>query len=116
VRGETLRSGIRNPVNSIWNKEELPQQRKKSIIVPTYKKGDKTEGSSCLGIPLLSTSYPIVSSILLSRLSPYADEIIIWPQETIYITSNPRGKITQYTDFVTVTVLRKSRLPALPFC
>jgi hypothetical protein len=28
---------------SMWNKEELPWQRKKSLIVPIYKKGDKTD-------------------------------------------------------------------------
>jgi hypothetical protein len=29
-------------INSIWNKEELPDQWKESIIVQIYKKGDKT--------------------------------------------------------------------------
>jgi hypothetical protein len=27
----------------IWNKEELPQQWKESIIMPIYKKGGKTD-------------------------------------------------------------------------
>jgi hypothetical protein len=27
----------------IWNKEKLPQQWKESIIVPIYKKGNKTD-------------------------------------------------------------------------
>jgi hypothetical protein len=26
-----------------WNKEELPDQWKESIIAPTHKKGDKTD-------------------------------------------------------------------------
>jgi hypothetical protein len=39
---ETLLSEIHNLINSIWNKEELPQQWKESIIVPIYKKGGKT--------------------------------------------------------------------------
>jgi hypothetical protein len=30
-------------IHSIWNKEELPQQWKESIILPIYKKGDKTD-------------------------------------------------------------------------
>jgi hypothetical protein len=32
--GETLRSEIRKLINSIWNKEEWPQQWKESITVP----------------------------------------------------------------------------------
>jgi len=30
-------------MNSVWNKEELSQQWKESIIVPSYKNSDKTE-------------------------------------------------------------------------
>jgi hypothetical protein len=37
--GETLLSAIHKLVNSIWNKEELPDQWKYSIIVPIHKKG-----------------------------------------------------------------------------
>jgi hypothetical protein len=39
--GETLRSEVHKFIPTIWNKEELPQQWKESIIVPIYKKGDK---------------------------------------------------------------------------
>jgi hypothetical protein len=40
--GETLRYEIHKLIHSIWNKEELPQQWKESIIVPIYDKGNKT--------------------------------------------------------------------------
>jgi hypothetical protein len=63
-------------INSIWNKEELPDQWKESIIVPVHKKCDKTDCSNYRGTSLLSTSYKMLSNILLSRLSPYIDEII----------------------------------------
>jgi hypothetical protein len=56
--------------------EELLQQPKESIIAPVYKKGDKAERSNYRGISLLSTTYRIVFNIILSRLSPYIDEII----------------------------------------
>jgi hypothetical protein len=39
--GETLYSEINRLICSIWNKEELPQQWKESIIILIYKKGDK---------------------------------------------------------------------------
>jgi hypothetical protein len=54
----------------------LPEQWKESIIVPIYKKGDKTDCSNYRGISLLPTKYKILSNILLSRLTPYAEEII----------------------------------------
>jgi hypothetical protein len=40
---ETLLSAIHKLINSIWNKEEFPDQWKECIIVPIHKKGDKTD-------------------------------------------------------------------------
>jgi hypothetical protein len=73
--GSKICSEIHKLINSIWNKEELPQQWKESIIVPVYKKSDKTDCSNYHGISLLSTTYNILSNILLSKLTPYAEEI-----------------------------------------
>jgi hypothetical protein len=73
--GEILVSVVHNLITSIWNKEELPDQWKESIIVPIHKIGDKTDCNNYRGISLLSTSYNILTNILLSRLSPYLDEI-----------------------------------------
>jgi hypothetical protein len=44
--GETLRSEIHKLIKLIWNKEELPDQWKESIVVPIYKKGDKSDCSN----------------------------------------------------------------------
>jgi hypothetical protein len=52
--GEMLLSAIHKLVTSIWNKEQLPDQWKESIIVPLHKKGDKTECNNYCGISLLS--------------------------------------------------------------
>ena len=72
-----LRSKIHKLINSIWDKEELPVEWKESITVRIYKKGDKTDRSNSRGISLLSATYKILSNILLSRLTPYAEEIIV---------------------------------------
>jgi hypothetical protein len=71
-----LLSAIHKLINSVWNKEELPDQWNESIIAPVHKKGDKTDCNNYCGISLLSTSYNILSNILLSKLSLYTDEII----------------------------------------
>jgi hypothetical protein len=66
---ETLYSEIHKLIFSIWNKEELPQQWKESIIIPIYKKGGNI-------VIILSTAYKILSNILLARLTPYVNEVI----------------------------------------
>jgi hypothetical protein len=69
--GEILLSAIHNLINSVWNKKELPNQWKVSITVKVHKKGDKTgcNTRNYSVISLLSTSYKMLSNILLSRLS-----------------------------------------------
>ena len=74
--GRTSRSEIHKIITSVWNKEEMPEEWKESIIVPIYKNGDKTDRNNYRGISFLSTMYKILSNILLSRLTPYAAEII----------------------------------------
>jgi len=41
--GRTIHTEIHKLINSIWNKEKLPEQWKESIIVPVYKNGDRTD-------------------------------------------------------------------------
>jgi hypothetical protein len=65
---------IHKLIYSIWNKEELPDQWKRSIIVPVHKKGDETDFNNYCGISVLSTSYTVLSDIF-SWLSLYIDEI-----------------------------------------
>jgi hypothetical protein len=74
--GKTSRSEIHKLINSICNKEELPEHWRESTLIPIYKKGDKTDCSNYRGISLLSAAYKILSNILLARLTPYAEEII----------------------------------------
>ena len=67
---KTIRSEIYKLINSIFNKEEFPEEWKESIIVPIYKKGDETDCSNYRGISLLPTRYKILSNTLLSWLTP----------------------------------------------
>jgi hypothetical protein len=76
AEGRKFRGEIHRLIISIWNKEKLPEEWKESIIVPIYKKGDKTGCNNQRGVSFLPTMYKILSNILLSRLIPYAEEII----------------------------------------
>jgi hypothetical protein len=73
--GSAIHFEVYKLINCIWDKEELPEQWKESVTVPVYKKEDKADHSDYRGISLLSTTYKILSNIL-SRLTPYAEEII----------------------------------------
>jgi hypothetical protein len=75
AEGEILHSEIHKLIMLIWNKEELPHQWKEPIVVPIPKKVDRTDCRNIRGISFLSTSYKILSNILLSRLIPYVYEI-----------------------------------------
>jgi len=74
--GRTIFLEIHKLITSIWKKEELPEEWKESIIVPIHKKGVKIDCNNYRGISLLPTTYKILYNILLSRLIPYAKEII----------------------------------------
>jgi len=58
------------------NKDELPEEWKESIIVPVYKKCDKTDFNNYRGITVLPSTYKILSNILLSMITPKAEKII----------------------------------------
>ena len=61
--GDKLYEEIHKLIVLIWNKEELPQEWKESIIIPIHKKGDRMDCNNYRGISLLSTSYKILSNI-----------------------------------------------------
>ena len=64
-RCRPIRYEIHTLIISFWNKEELPEEWKESIIVPIYKKGDKTDCSNYRGISLSLTNYKLLSIIIL---------------------------------------------------
>jgi hypothetical protein len=45
-RSKLLRVGMHKLIISVWMKEELPEQWKDYIIVPTYKKGGRTDSTN----------------------------------------------------------------------
>ena len=73
--GRTIRYEIHKLTVSIFNKE-VPEEWKESNIVPIYKKVDKRDGSNYRGISLLPSIFKVLTTVLLSRLTPYAEEIL----------------------------------------
>jgi hypothetical protein len=56
--GRIIRSEIHTLIISTWNKKELPEQWKESIIVPIYMKGEKTDCSNYHFCQLHTKFYP----------------------------------------------------------
>jgi hypothetical protein len=57
ARGRTIRCESHKLIISIWNKEELPEEWKESIILLIYKKGAKIDCSNYRG-QLCTKFYP----------------------------------------------------------
>jgi len=55
--GKTIHSEIHKLIISVWNKEELSEEWKESIIVSIYNKGDKIDCSNYRGICELRTKF-----------------------------------------------------------
>jgi hypothetical protein len=72
------------------------------ICRTSSQKGDKTGCSYYRGISLLSASYKILSNVLLSRLIPYAHEIIGYGQ-----CGFGRNRSTTYQIFYIRQILEK---------
>jgi hypothetical protein len=73
--GDTLRLDIHRPINYDWNKEELSQQWKESVILFICKKGDKSDCSK-LQRDIIVTNYIVYFNTLISRLSPYVTKLL----------------------------------------
>jgi hypothetical protein len=46
AKGRTIRPETNKLINSVWNKEELHEEWKESVVLPICKKGDKTDFSN----------------------------------------------------------------------
>jgi hypothetical protein len=60
-------------IRKIWVTETIPDDWKTSVIIPLFKKGDRTVCNKHRGISLLATAYKIMESVMLKRLQPEAE-------------------------------------------
>jgi len=81
-----IRSEIHILINSIWNKKELPEEWKKSIILSIYKKCDKTYIRNNTGLSLFSKTYssiqhPVVKVNSICRRNYWGSSVWISKQQ-----------------------------------
>jgi hypothetical protein len=73
ARGETLLSEIHKLINSVWNKEELPDHREESIIVQIYKRAIKSIVELSWDITVINLKQNFIKYPF-PRLSPHAEQ------------------------------------------
>jgi len=67
---KAVREGLKEilTIRMVWKEGNIPEDWRKSIIVPLYKKGDKEKSENYRGILLLYAVYKIYTEILRNRL------------------------------------------------
>lgn len=82
IPAELLKTGCFGVVRAIhgimlriWEQEDLPEEWRRSIICPIYKKGDRLRCENYRGISLLCTAYKILAKILKSRIKSHMERI-----------------------------------------
>ena len=64
-------------ISSVWHKGVVPEDWKKALIVPLFKKGDPTDIDNYRGISLLSLPGKVFAIILKFRLQDWADAMLM---------------------------------------
>jgi hypothetical protein len=61
--GNKVINAINNLITLIWGLKQIPDERKKNLICPLQKKGDKLSCENHRGIALLCTTYKVLTNI-----------------------------------------------------
>jgi len=74
--GEEGMQALFSLCHKIWQKEEFPEEWKRSIILPIHKKKDKLQCDNYRGISLLCHSQKLMASVMLQRIKARTEEIL----------------------------------------
>lgn len=61
-------------MRKIWEEGNMPEDWKKSILVPLYKRGDKEKMENYRGISLLCSAYKVHAELLRRKLEVEVEE------------------------------------------
>ena len=71
-----VRNKLLKIMNMIFEKGEAPNDFRKTLIKPLYKKGDKSECCNYQGINLVSVGSKLLSNMILTRLRDAVDKVL----------------------------------------
>ena len=87
----------------IFEKREVPNDFRKTLMKPLYKKGDKSECRNYRGISLISVGSKLLSNMILFRLRDAVDKIL-WEEQCGF--RKGRGSVDQF--FTLRLIIEKS--------
>jgi len=75
-----LRSKLVNLLKQAWKGNKIPEDWRRSIVVPLYKRGDKNVPSNYRGISLLCSAYKVFAEIIRRRLEEKTERRRLLPE------------------------------------
>jgi len=75
-----LKSSLVMLLKQIWKDNEIPENWRKDIVVPLYKRGDKNVPSNYRDISLLCTAYKILAEVIRRRLKEETERRKLLPE------------------------------------
>lgn len=74
--GSVLKNKLLEVINRIFLEGEVPEDFRRTLITPVYKKGDKTECLNYRGISLISIGSKVLGMMILLRLRQAIDNVL----------------------------------------
>lgn len=77
--GMLLKFRLLHLMNECWQRCTIPDEWLDSLIIPCFKKGDRSKCHNCRGICVVNSSFKLFAKIVNNRIAPIADCTL--PQE-----------------------------------
>lgn len=78
--GAAIRKGLTELLRRIWNRDNLPENWKTSVILPLYKKGNQEKTENYRGISLLCSAYKIYAEMIRRKLQEETERLEVLPE------------------------------------
>lgn len=78
--GAAIRKGLTELLRRIWNRDNLSEDWKTSVILPLYKKGDQEKTENYRGISLLCSAYKIYAEMIRRKLQEETERLEVLPE------------------------------------
>jgi len=104
--GKDLWSSLVKLMRWIWREEQIPEDWKKSIIVPIYKRGDPNRTGNYRGISLMCTAYKVYTELIRRRLEVQIEGRNCLPETQAGFR---KGKSTMDNIFILTHLVQKEK-------